>query len=107
MGFVALAWTPASAAAHVHITSHLTRYGKDEITFKANSRPAELKVTLNGEHHFTAKLKDRNRIQKIHIPATYRKPVETIRLEIKKVYEGWQFEDTCISHVQLLAKLEK
>ena len=82
-------------------------YGKSDELFKANGRPSELKITFNGEHSFSAKLKDRNRMQIIRVPEGYRKPVKTVELKIAKVYPGSKYSDTCISHVRLIGRLAK
>ena len=83
-----------------------TGLGKSRELFEANSRPAELTVTLNSEFSFTAKLKDRNRSQMIHLPESYRKPVKSVVLEIDKVFPGGKFSNTCISHLRLIGRLD-
>ena len=81
-------------------------HGRSEVLFNANSRPSKIKVTLNGEHQFEAKLRDVNRDQ--FVPVTgYSKPVEEVRIEIAEVYPGWEFTDTCISDVALISPLDK
>jgi hypothetical protein len=81
-------------------------HGRNEILFKANSRPSKLKVVLNGEHAFVANLRDVNLTQKIAI-AGYSKPVKTVKVEIADVYPGWQYEDTCISDLALVSPLKQ
>lgn len=79
--------------------------GTDEM-FKANGRPSEMEVTLNGKHRFMASLRDTRYEQLIHIRG-YTQPVSKIRLTIKQVYPGKRFEDTCISRVGLVTPLAK
>jgi hypothetical protein len=67
-----------------------------------NNRVAELEVTLNGEHTFTAAIPDEQFTELYPIPVRgYTKPVSTVKLVIKKVHPGTRYHDTCISHVEL------
>lgn len=73
-----------------------------------NNRVAQLEITLNDEHTFTAAFPD----EIFHDPypvlvCDYSKPVEKIKMVIKAVHRGTQFQDTCISLVELRAKLAK
>jgi hypothetical protein len=73
-----------------------------------NNRVAELEVTLNGERTFTAKIPDEKFAQLYPIPVRdYSKPVETVKLTIKAVHRGTVAQDTCISQVDLRARLAK
>lgn len=73
-----------------------------------NNRVAELEVTLNGEHTFTATIPDEKFISPYPIPVRgYSKPVENVKLTIKGVHRGSAARDTCISAVDLRAKLSK
>jgi hypothetical protein len=70
-----------------------------------NNRVAELEITLNGEHTFTAAIPDEKFDALYPIPVRgYTKPVSTVKLVIKKVYSG-PSGDTCISDVQLRTRL--
>ncbi|MEO8351935.1 MAG: hypothetical protein ABI680_09400 [Chthoniobacteraceae bacterium] len=73
-----------------------------------NNRVAEMEVTLNGEHTFTAVIPDEKFTALYPIPVRdYSKPVETVKLTIKGVHRGSAAQDTCISAVDLRAKLSK
>ena len=73
-----------------------------------NNRVAELEITLNGEQTFTAKIPDEKFVELYPIPVRgYAKPVTTVKLVIKAVHRGTSARDTCISRVELRAKLEK
>ena len=69
---------------------------------------AELEITLNGEQTFTAAIPDEKFSGLYPIPVRgYDKPVSTVKLVIKKVHPGTLSHDTCISRVDLRAKLSK
>ena len=71
------------------------------------NRVAELEITLNGEHTFTAAIPDEKFEALYPIPVRgYTKPVDTVKLVIKKVHPG-ESRDTCISDVQLRIKLSQ
>jgi hypothetical protein len=66
---------------------------------------AELEITLNGEHTFTAAIPDEEFGELYPIPLRdYTKPVSSVKLVIKKVHPGTT-GDTCISDLQLRIKL--
>jgi hypothetical protein len=70
-----------------------------------NNRVAELEITLNGEHTFTAAIPNEELTELYPIPVRgYTKPVSSVKLVIKKVHPGTT-GDTCISDVQLRIKL--
>jgi hypothetical protein len=72
------------------------------------NRVAELEVTLNGEHTFTATIPDEKFGELYPLPVRgYTKPVTTVKLVIKAVHRGTSAGDTCISRVDLRAKLAK
>jgi len=82
--------------------------GEDPDLWGKNNRVAEMEVTLNGEHTFTAAIPDEKFSQPYPIPVrNYAKPVETVKLTIKAVHRGSAARDTCISAVDLRAKLSK
>lgn len=71
-----------------------------------NNRVAELEITLNDEHTFTAKIPDEKFSEPYPIPVRgYDKPVTTVKLIIKAVHRGTSAHDTCISSVRLKGKL--
>jgi hypothetical protein len=73
-----------------------------------NNRVAEMEVTLNGEHTFTAAIPDEKFAAPYPIPVHgYSKPVENVKLTIKGVHHGSAARDTCISAIDLRAKLSK
>jgi hypothetical protein len=81
--------------------------GEDASLWEKNNRVAELEITLNGEQTFTATIPDEKFAGLYPIPVRgYAKPVSTVKLVIKKVHPG-ATHDTCISHVELRARLSK
>lgn len=73
-----------------------------------NNRVAELEITLNGEHTFTAVIPDHKFGGYYPIAVRgYTKPVTTVKLVIKAVHRGTSAGVTCISRVELRAKLAK
>jgi hypothetical protein len=82
--------------------------GENKELWGKNNRVAEMEVTLNGEHTFTAKIPDEKFAQPYPIPVRgYSKPVDNVKLTIKGVHRGSAARDTCISAVDLRAKLSK
>jgi hypothetical protein len=80
----------------------------DPTVWTKNNRVAELEVTLNGEQTFTATIPDEKFSELYPIPVRgYTKPVATVKLVIKAVHRGTSPGDTCISRVELRAKLAK
>jgi hypothetical protein len=72
------------------------------------NRVAELEITLNGEHTFAAAIPDEKFAELYPITvASYAKPVNTVKLVIKKVHAASSGRDTAIEHVELRAKLAK
>jgi hypothetical protein len=84
-------------------------YKADDVTlWTKNNRVAELEITLNGEHTFTATIPDDKFADLYPIPVrTYTKPVTNLKLVIKKVHSGTSAHDTCISRLQLRGKLSE
>jgi len=81
---------------------------ENEELWGKNNRVAELEVTLNGEHTFTASIPDEKFSERYPIPVrNYSKAVETVKLTIKAVHRGSAARDTCISAVDLRGKLAK
>jgi hypothetical protein len=71
-----------------------------------NNRVAELEVTLNGDHRFSASIPDENFQQAYPIIIRdYSEPVKTVKLAIKAVHRGTAARDTCISSIRLRGKL--
>ncbi len=74
--------------------------------FKANARPKTIRIELNDEHKFEAKIPDL--AETVEIPIVgYEKPVHKIRLTIAEVYPGTRFEDLCLTALELHAKLDR
>jgi len=72
------------------------------------NRVAELEVTLNGEQTFVVAIPDHKFAELYPIPVRgYTKPVNTVKLTIKKVHAGSGGHDTAIERVELRAKLAK
>jgi hypothetical protein len=84
-------------------------YKADDVTlWTKNNRVAELEITLNGEHTFTATIPDDKFAELYPIPVrNYTKPVTNLKLVIKKVHSGTSARDTCISQLQLRGKLSE
>ncbi len=82
------------------------RSGENPSLWKKNNRVAELEITLNGEHTFTAKIPDENFNDLYPLPVRdYDQPVKTVKLVIKGVHRGTAARDTCISALRLKGKL--
>lgn len=84
-------------------------YKDDDATlWTKNNRVAELEITLNDEHTFTASIPDEKFTELYPIPVRgYTKPVSTVKLVIRKVHPGSRYHDTCIAGVQLRVPLTK
>jgi hypothetical protein len=81
---------------------------ENEELWGKNNRVAEVEVMLNGEHTFTAAIPDEKFSRPYPIPVrNYSKPVDTVKLTIKAVHRGSVARDTCISAVDLRARLSK
>lgn len=81
-------------------------YGMSKNLFQANARPKKILVELNGEYRFHADIADSPAELRIPIIG-YTKPVKTLRLTFAEVWPGTQYEDLCVSAIQLHAVLEK
>jgi hypothetical protein len=80
----------------------------DATLWSKNNRVAELEITLNGEHTFVAKIPDEKFGELYPIPVRgYAKPVKDMKLVIKAVHHGTKARDTCLSWLEVRAKLEK
>jgi hypothetical protein len=81
---------------------------EDKTLWGKNGRVAEFEITLNHEHTFTATIPDEQFADLYPIPVRgYMKPVNTVKLVIKKVHAGTDNHDTCIAQVQLRGKLSQ
>ena len=81
---------------------------EDKTLWTKNNRVAELEITLNREHTFTATIPDEQFTGLYPIPVRgYTKPVNAVKLVIKKVHPGTDGHETCISQVQLRGKLSQ
>jgi hypothetical protein len=80
---------------------------EDKTVWTKNNRVAELEITLDDEQTFTATIPDEQFTQLYPIPIRgYTQPVNKVKLVIKKVHPGTS-HDTCISQVELRAKLSQ
>jgi hypothetical protein len=80
--------------------------GEDAASWTKNNRVAELEITLNNEHTFSASIPDEKFAEEYPVPVRgYAKPVNTVKLVIKAVHRGTETHDTCISEVKLRGKL--
>jgi hypothetical protein len=83
-------------------------YRADEAAWARNNRVAQLEITLNGEQTFLASIPDDKFADLFPIPVRgYTKPVTAVKLVIKAVHPGTSAHDTCISRVELRAKLSE
>ncbi|GAA5483276.1 NADase-type glycan-binding domain-containing protein [Haloferula sargassicola] len=80
--------------------------GDDPSLFTKNARPKRVEVVLNGEHRFEAELEDTREEQRIAV-AGYDRPVKSARLVFKEVYPGSEYEDLCVSGLQLEVALDE
>ena len=81
---------------------------EDKALWNKNNRVAELEITLNNEHAFTATIPDEQFTALYPIPVRgYTKPVNVVKLVIKKVHAGTESHDSCIAQVQLRGKLSQ
>jgi hypothetical protein len=80
----------------------------DATLWMKHNRVAELEITLNGEHTFVVAIPDHKLAELYPIPVRgYTKPVNTVKLVIKKVHAASSGHDTAIERVELRAKLAK
>jgi hypothetical protein len=84
-------------------------YNFDNKTLWAkNNRVAEMEVTLNGTHTFTAKIPDEQFTELYPLLVRdFNEPVREVKLTIRAVHRGTAARDTCISTIRLQAKLDK
>lgn len=79
---------------------------KSDELFKANARPRNVEVLLNGEHRIQAEIPDSK--EEFEIPIqSYQKEVKRVRITFKDVWPGSRFEDLCITSIRLHARLHK
>lgn len=74
-------------------------YQKNEGNYYKNSRPKELEISFSDGTYTKVTLEDACGLQKITLDT----PVETewIKIKINSVYEGTDYDDTCISEIDL------
>lgn len=76
-------------------------YQRSETHYRANARPSEIKVLINGEMEFKLPLKDVMGPQTVNFP----NPVENVTdlsVYIEKLFTGASYKDVVISEVKLL-----
>lgn len=84
-------------------------YARSEQLYQANSRVAELDVSVNGSEPKRVSIPDeflQNEKFFFDLPATD-KPVETVKLTIAKAYPGTKYQDTALTELVLVQPLEK
>ncbi len=81
-------------------------YQKDSRSFQNNARPKRVEVLLNGEHRFEADLPDAEGPTDLPVVG-YDKPVEKLRLMIKEVYPGKNWQDCVITDLSVTTALDK
>ncbi len=84
-------------------------YAKSAELYYANSRPAELDVSVNGGKANRVKIPDEYLQREMFFfdLSTGGELVKSVKLTIAKVYPGLQFSDTSISQVMLIQPLSK
>jgi len=80
-------------------------YAYNEDLFKKNNRVKKLEVLVNGQHKELLHLGDVSDERRYYL--NYDQPVKSIKLTIQSVYKGTEFDDTCLSSLLLLERLEK
>lgn len=95
-----------SELTHLLINNgYVVRFGKRDENFTNNNRVKSLKVTINGDKVIESTLFDHPFEQLIDLGDGGGK-VKTVQLMIESVYKGEKYEDTCLSGVELLKKLD-
>lgn len=74
--------------------------------YRANARPKVMALILNEQHHCDITLSD-SRSSEYYWIEDYPKPVKSLKLVVKEVYPGEQFQDLCISKISLMSYLDK
>jgi hypothetical protein len=75
----------------------LAGYAKTETVYFNNNRVKEMKVIFSDGEAQTANLTDSKDFQRIVIDRD--RPTQFVKLEIRDVYRGRKFDDTCISEI--------
>ena len=76
-------------------------YLKSEKLWKENSRVADLNLYINGKFYAVLKLKDTNAKQIFSIEYDANDDSELVfKFEIRSVYKGDKYEDTCLSEIE-------
>jgi hypothetical protein len=75
----------------------LAGYAKTETVYFNNNRVKEMKVIFSDGEAQTANLTDSKDFQRIVIARD--RPTQFVKLEIRDVYHGRKFDDTCISEI--------
>jgi hypothetical protein len=75
----------------------LAGYAKTETVYFNNNRVKEMKVIFSDGEAQTANLTDSKDFQRILIDRD--RPTQFVKLEIRDVYHGRKFDDTCISEI--------
>jgi hypothetical protein len=103
-----LTLTAPRKVTHVALRNGLCKTDNPAV-YERNGRVAEFGVSINGGKPFTAALRDERTMrhsQLIPLPQDAGE-VKTIQLTIQKVYPGSNYQDTCISDIELISPLEK
>ncbi len=83
-------------------------YQKSEALFKANSAPKDIVVSVRTNEYellnFEKTLTQTMGWQELVLPLQENQGLAEIKLEIKSVYEGTKYKDTCISDIQTLVE---
>jgi hypothetical protein len=82
-------------ASSLHISIGFVSYDKPYL-YSMNSRPQELRLSIDGKFSFIHHLLDTPNYQKIVLPQQLDYN-DTLILEIISVYEGTKYQDTCIN----------
>lgn len=83
-------------------------YAKSDDIYEKNNRISKLDVSLDGGAPFQVSVPDERLTSEMFyfdLPESS-KPVSTVKLTIAGVYKGTKYDDTCLSEVVLVSKLE-
>ncbi|WP_018968899.1 NADase-type glycan-binding domain-containing protein [Rubritalea marina] len=86
--------------------THLLMMNGYRSNFRQNNRVKDLTITINDQHEVKRMLYDHQHQQLIDLGSIPNK-ISKITLRIDSVYKGTHFEDTCLTDITLLNKLEK
>ncbi len=84
-------------AAELYISIGFVSYDKPYL-YNMNSKPKDLKFSVDGKFSFVHHLSDTPNYQKIIFPEQVDRN-HTLIIEIMSIYEGARYQDTCINNI--------